>query len=196
MAYHGYSQNLFKLYSYFCVGTICVTLSFPFIFNPCLICQPDWSVWLHVIWFIPFIMLFHFGWASAMIAHLAMIPELSHIDSCRTTMNSLRYPRTSFVARFKTLPTFPRYGFTVLASLTLFGILLCFFSFGSDEQTFGPSDVSRFRVGSIFFYVWRCTVSICKLSVCGFYCRWHGSIRNISVLCIDKGAWTSVTSAE
>lgn len=77
-------------------GTICVTASFPFIFNKCLVWDKNrstewWSEWLMLAWFVPFIMVFQFGWAAVQISHLALIPELSKVDSSRTTMNSLRY---------------------------------------------------------------------------------------------------------
>ncbi|KAK6032878.1 transporter, major facilitator family protein [Ostertagia ostertagi] len=85
------------------------------------------SEWYKVLWFIPFIMLFQFGWASVQISHLALIPELSSIDSSRTTMNSLRY------------------SFTVIANLSVFMVLAWFLSQSTDHSQIGPYDFTHFQ---------------------------------------------------
>uniref|UniRef100_A0A914WRW1 Uncharacterized protein n=1 Tax=Plectus sambesii TaxID=2011161 RepID=A0A914WRW1_9BILA len=113
------------------IGTICVTVSFPFIFNKCLVWNKAqssewWSEWVMFAWFVPFIMIFQFGWAAVQISHLALIPELSKVDSSRTTMNSLRY------------------AFTVLANVAVFGLLALFLSSASTEVV-EPADLPSFR---------------------------------------------------
>ncbi|VDK63579.1 unnamed protein product, partial [Cylicostephanus goldi] len=113
--------------SWHIIGTIFVSISFPFIFNRCLFCSEDQSEWLKVLWFIPFIMVFQFGWASVQTSHLALIPELSSLDSSRTTMNSLRY------------------SFTVVANLSVFLVLARFLSENTHQSQIGPADFQHFR---------------------------------------------------
>ncbi|KAK6039539.1 hypothetical protein COOONC_22956 [Cooperia oncophora] len=113
--------------SWHMIGTFCVTLSFPFIFNRCFVCSDTGNEWYKVLWFVPFIMLFQFGWASVQISHLALIPELSSIDSSRTTMNSLRY------------------SFTVIANLSVFVVLAWFLSQSTDHSEIGPYDFTHFQ---------------------------------------------------
>ncbi|WKY16506.1 hypothetical protein Q1695_001284 [Nippostrongylus brasiliensis] len=131
--------------SWHIIGTVCVSLSFPFIFNRCLVCLDSESEWYKVLWFVPFIMVFQFGWASVQISHLALIPELSSIDSSRTSMNSIRY------------------AFTVLANLSVFVVLAWFLSQSTDHSQIGPYDFSHFQTAgftvvgvglfmSMFFY--------------------------------------------
>ncbi|VDM64030.1 unnamed protein product [Angiostrongylus costaricensis] len=113
--------------SWHMIGTVCVSLSFPFIFNRCFVCSDSGSVWYKVVWFTPFIMLFQFGWASVQISHLALLPELSSFDSTRTTMNSLRY------------------AFTVIANLSIFSVLAWFLSQSAGHTEIGPYDFTHFR---------------------------------------------------
>uniref|UniRef100_A0A914EFH2 Major facilitator superfamily domain-containing protein 12 n=1 Tax=Acrobeloides nanus TaxID=290746 RepID=A0A914EFH2_9BILA len=113
--------------SWHMIGTFCVALSFPFIFADCLFCQPSTHEWLRTLWFIPFIMVFQFGWASVQISHLALIPELSSVESSRTSMNSFRY------------------GFTVLANLVVFAFLYVFLNRSNVNDKIGPSDSIHFR---------------------------------------------------
>ncbi|KAJ1364417.1 hypothetical protein KIN20_024510 [Parelaphostrongylus tenuis] len=109
------------------IGTAFVSLSFPFIFNRCFVCSDSGSDWYKLVWFTPFIMLFQFGWASVQISHLALLPELSSIDSSRTTMNSLRYAST------------------VIANLSIFGVLAWFLSQNGGHGEIGPYDLTNFR---------------------------------------------------
>ncbi|GMT35144.1 hypothetical protein PFISCL1PPCAC_26441 [Pristionchus fissidentatus] len=132
--------------SWHAIGTILVTLSFPFIFNTCLLCDETTNEWWHVAWFIPFIALFQFGWASVQISHLALIPDLSHVDSTRRTMNSLRY------------------GGTVLANLAVFGLLLYLLgNCSSSEQMIDAHDLGHFRLAGFI------VVGVGLLSVLPFY---------------------------
>lgn len=119
-------QRFGRRISWHAIGTFFVTISFPFIFNKCLLCRDGGSEWWEFAWFVPFIMLFQFGWAAVQISHLALIPELSQNDSCRTTLNSLRY------------------SFTVLANLAVFAVLAAFLN--SDDSGGGvtPSDRTHF----------------------------------------------------
>ncbi|KAF8354115.1 hypothetical protein PRIPAC_95738 [Pristionchus pacificus] len=131
--------------SWHLIGTIFVTLSFPFIFNTCLVCDETTNQWMHVVWYIPFISLFQFGWASVQISHLALIPDLTHVDSSRRTMNSLRY------------------GGTVLANLAVFGLLLYLLGNCSSSDIIGAHDLNHFRLAGFI------VVGVGLLSCLPFY---------------------------
>jgi Na+/melibiose symporter-like transporter len=120
-----------NVYCKHCVlGTICVSLSFPFIFADCLLCHPQDSEWWKVLWFAPFIMIFQFGWAATQISHLALIPELSSDANKRVSMNSYRN------------------AFSVVANLSIFTCLYILLNFNNEEKTISPNDLKYFRVGS------------------------------------------------
>ncbi|XP_034853361.1 major facilitator superfamily domain-containing protein 12 isoform X1 [Mirounga leonina] len=84
------------------VGTICVLLSFPFIFSPCLGCGAATPEWAALLYYAPFIVIFQFGWAATQIAHLSLIPELATSDHEKVELTALRY------------------AFTVVASITVY----------------------------------------------------------------------------
>lgn len=77
----------------FCLstGTICVLLSFPFIFSPCLGCGAATPEWAALLYYGPFIVIFQFGWAATQIAHLSLIPELVTNDHEKVELTALRY---------------------------------------------------------------------------------------------------------
>ena len=72
------------------LGVCCVSLSFPFIFTKCLGCDKP-AEYAMVIYYVPFIVIFQFGWASTQISHLALIPELSECKIEKVTLNAIRY---------------------------------------------------------------------------------------------------------
>lgn len=71
------------------VGVLCVACSFPFVFNLCIHCEnaSDWAVF---IYYVPFVVIFQFGWASTQISHLSLIPELTEEESEKVTLNAIR----------------------------------------------------------------------------------------------------------
>lgn len=71
-------------------GTICVLLSFPFIFSPCLGCNATTPEWVALLYYGPFIVIFQFGWAATQIAHLSLIPELVTNDHEKVELTALR----------------------------------------------------------------------------------------------------------
>ncbi|XP_026336838.1 LOW QUALITY PROTEIN: major facilitator superfamily domain-containing protein 12 [Ursus americanus] len=85
------------------VGTVCVLLSFPFIFSPCLGCGAATPEWAALLYYGPFIVIFQFGWAATQIAHLSLIPELATNDHEKVELTALRY------------------AFTVVANITVYG---------------------------------------------------------------------------
>ncbi|EDO34621.1 predicted protein [Nematostella vectensis] len=72
------------------IGVLCVTLTFPFIFNLCITCENS-STWALFVYYTPFIIIFQFGWASTQISHLSLIPELTSDEHAKTTLNTIRY---------------------------------------------------------------------------------------------------------
>ena len=70
-------------------GTVCVTISFPFIFNRCLGCT-DSSSLVKFFYYTAFCMVFGFGWGSTQIGHLSLIPEIIKRESERVELSALR----------------------------------------------------------------------------------------------------------
>ncbi|KFZ52697.1 Major facilitator superfamily domain-containing protein 12, partial [Antrostomus carolinensis] len=75
-------------------GTTCVLVSFPFIFNPCLGCKENTPQWAAFIYYLPFIIIFQFGWAATQISHLSLIPELVTSDHEKVELTAFRYAFT------------------------------------------------------------------------------------------------------
>ncbi|XP_031460567.1 major facilitator superfamily domain-containing protein 12 isoform X1 [Phasianus colchicus] len=117
--------------SWHLAGTTCVLLSFPFIFNPCLGCKEGTPQWAAFIYYLPFIIIFQFGWAATQISHLSLIPELVTSDHEKVELTAFRY------------------AFTVMANITVYGLawLLLNLQVDQPEQTehLGIQDVSVFR---------------------------------------------------
>ncbi|NXJ81502.1 MFS12 protein, partial [Trogon melanurus] len=112
-------------------GTTCVLVSFPFIFNPCLGCSDDTPQWAAFIYYLPFIIIFQFGWAATQVSHLSLIPEL-------VTSAHEKVELTAF-----------RYAFTVMANITVYGLAWLLLNFQVDEpdrtEHLGIQDVPIFR---------------------------------------------------
>ncbi|XP_031205177.1 major facilitator superfamily domain-containing protein 12 isoform X2 [Mastomys coucha] len=122
-------------------GTVCVLLSFPFIFSPCLGCTGATPEWAALLYYAPFIVIFQFGWAATQIAHLSLIPELVTSDHEKVELTALRY------------------AFTVVANITVYGaawLLLHLQGSAHGEQDItvgdqlGVQDVPVFRVGMLY----------------------------------------------
>ncbi|XP_055722035.1 major facilitator superfamily domain-containing protein 12-like isoform X2 [Salvelinus fontinalis] len=116
------------------VGTVSVLMSFAFIFNQCVGCDQYTSQWVSLTYFIPFIIIFQFGWAATQISHLSLIPELVSCEHAKVELTAYRY------------------AFTVMANITVYAVayLLFHFQTGSDEdpsltETLGPIDIPIFR---------------------------------------------------
>uniref|UniRef100_A0A0N5APS2 Major facilitator superfamily domain-containing protein 12 n=1 Tax=Syphacia muris TaxID=451379 RepID=A0A0N5APS2_9BILA len=88
-------KNFGRRISWHLIGTIFVTLSFPFIFNNSLLSVNAADIW-KICWYSSFIVIFQFGWAAVQISHLALIPELCTDSSFRNTLGSLRYFNIEF----------------------------------------------------------------------------------------------------
>ncbi|RWS12157.1 major facilitator superfamily domain-containing protein 12-like protein [Dinothrombium tinctorium] len=75
------------------LGTVCVLLSFPLIFNICIGCSNSHD-YAKMIYYSSFIIIFQFGWASVQISHLSLIPDLTPISCERIELNAFRYAFT------------------------------------------------------------------------------------------------------
>ncbi|XP_041059690.1 major facilitator superfamily domain-containing protein 12a isoform X1 [Carcharodon carcharias] len=116
------------------IGSISVLLSFPFIFNPPVGSREDIPQWAELIYFVPFIVIFQFGWAATQISHLSLIPELATNDHERVELTAFRN------------------AFTVVANITIYGIAWLLFHFQAEQSAdpdidshLGRQDVPLFR---------------------------------------------------
>ncbi|XP_030220180.1 major facilitator superfamily domain-containing protein 12 [Gadus morhua] len=129
------------------VGTVSVVLSFAFVFNQCLGCDAATPQWVSLLYFLPFIVVFQFGWAATQISHLALIPELVSCKHAKVELTAYRY------------------ALTVVANMAVYSIAFLLFHFqaGEDDDpalidSLGPMDIPVFRnlslivlaVGSVF----------------------------------------------
>ncbi|XP_073346762.1 major facilitator superfamily domain-containing protein 12-like [Pagrus major] len=138
--------NYGKRKTWHLVGTVSVLLSFAFIFNQCLGCSTDTPQWASLTYFVPFIIVFQFGWAATQISHLSLIPELVTCEHAKVELTAYRY------------------AFTVIANITVYAVayLLFHVQAGGDDDplsdALGPADVQIFRnlalivlgIGAIF----------------------------------------------
>lgn len=140
--------------SWHLLGSMCVIMSFPMIFNPCIFGE-DITIPYQMVYFSIFIIIFQFGWAAVQISHLSLIPDLTPSSNERIGLNSLRY------------------SFTVASSITVYIITWLVLSLNDSTSSqehslhinrnlgksqIGPDDAPRFRIlvlsimglGSIF----------------------------------------------
>ncbi|KAJ0059312.1 hypothetical protein NL108_015498, partial [Boleophthalmus pectinirostris] len=121
--------NYGKRKTWHLVGCLSVALSFSFIFNQCLGCSPQTPQWASVLYFVPFIIVFQFGWAAVQISHLSLIPELVRCEHAKVELTAYRY------------------AFTVMANITVYALayLLFHMQSGEDMDALGPVDIPVFR---------------------------------------------------
>ncbi|XP_014832041.1 PREDICTED: major facilitator superfamily domain-containing protein 12 [Poecilia mexicana] len=121
--------NYGKRKTWHLVGTLSVVVSFAFIFNRCLACDPNTPQWASLIYFAPFIIIFQFGWAATQISHLSLIPELVTCEHAKVELTAYRY------------------AFTVIANITVYALAYLLFhgQAGEDEDSLGPADTNIFR---------------------------------------------------
>ncbi|XP_031730805.1 major facilitator superfamily domain-containing protein 12-like, partial [Anarrhichthys ocellatus] len=125
--------NYGKRKTWHLVGTLSVMLSFAFIFNQCLGCGSLTPQWASLTYFIPFIIVFQFGWAATQISHLSLIPELVTCEHARVELTAYRY------------------AFTVIANITVYAVAYLLFHIQAREDDdplsdmLGPQDIHVFR---------------------------------------------------
>ena len=111
--------------SWHLVGLVCVLLSFPFIFLPCIDCS-DSDEWAQLIYYSAFAVVFQFGWASMQISHLALIPGLTSCQNERTGLTAIRY------------------SMTVVSNIAVYLIAWAFFGMSGNAHL-SPEDAGSFR---------------------------------------------------
>ncbi|XP_032388174.1 major facilitator superfamily domain-containing protein 12 [Etheostoma spectabile] len=125
--------NYGKRKTWHLVGTLSVVISFAFIFNQCVGCDPLTPQWASLTYFIPFIVVFQFGWAATQISHLSLIPELVTCEHDKVELTAYRY------------------AFTVIANITVYAVAYLLFHFQAGEHNdplsdgLGPADIPVFR---------------------------------------------------
>ncbi|XP_028284264.1 major facilitator superfamily domain-containing protein 12-like [Parambassis ranga] len=125
--------NYGKRKTWHLVGSLSVVLSFAFIFNQCLGCNVLTPQWVSLTYFVPFIIIFQFGWAATQISHLSLIPELVSCEHAKVELTAYRY------------------AFTVIANITVYAVAyLLFHVQGGDDDdpvddALGPADIPVFR---------------------------------------------------
>ncbi|KAL6104737.1 mfsd12 [Pungitius sinensis] len=125
--------NYGKRKTWHLVGTLSVLLSFAFIFNQCPGCGSATPQWASLTYFIPFIVVFQFGWAATQISHLSLIPELVTCEHAKVELTAYRY------------------AFTVIANITVYAVAYLLFHFQAEHDddplsdALGPQDVHIFR---------------------------------------------------
>ncbi|KAI1891607.1 hypothetical protein AGOR_G00145530 [Albula goreensis] len=105
-----------KRKSWHLVGTVSVLVSFLFIFNPCPGCNEVTPQWAGLTYYIPFIVIFQFGWAATQISHLSLIPELVSSDHAKVELTAYRY------------------AFTVMANITVYAVAWLLFHYNSGDM--------------------------------------------------------------
>ncbi|XP_012251530.2 major facilitator superfamily domain-containing protein 12-like [Athalia rosae] len=110
------------------LGTVCILVSFPFIFSPCINCEGSHQ-WAQVIYYSGFVIIFQFGWAAVQISHLSLIPDLTPTEHERTELTAIRYSFTVFA--------------NVLVYCIIWGVLHV--TSGTADSQIGPKDVHHFQ---------------------------------------------------
>lgn len=115
-----------KRKSWHLIGTILVTVSFPFLFLKCIGCEMA-DDWAQFVYYAPFVAIFQIGWASTQIAHLALVNEISFDESERVGLNAYRN------------------AFTLLSSVVVYGIAWGLFGLDKSDE-FRDSDALQFMI--------------------------------------------------
>ncbi|PKU30726.1 major facilitator superfamily hypothetical protein [Limosa lapponica baueri] len=93
---------------------------------------PIRTQWAAFIYYLPFIVIFQFGWAATQISHLSLIPELVTSDHEKVELTAFRY------------------AFTVMANITVYGLAWLLLNFQVDQpdrtEHLGIQDVPIFRL--------------------------------------------------
>ncbi|GFU25940.1 major facilitator superfamily domain-containing protein 12 [Nephila pilipes] len=109
------------------VGTLCVLMSFPFLFMECVSCSNS-SQNAKFLYYGAFIVIFQFGWAAVQVSHLSLIPDLTPLSCERVELNSYRY------------------AMTVLSNICTYVALLIIFGVSDEgEKHTSPKDLPIFK---------------------------------------------------
>lgn len=167
--------NYGKRKSWHLVGSFCVAVAFIFVFHSCFGCTVSTSLWAKFIYYVPFLFLSQFGWASVQISHLALIPELTSDEHERVELNTIRY------------------SFTVISNITVFVIMWLLLKFSDTghpmhplSTSLGPDDLHQFQM---LVYI--------VVAIGGVFCFiFHIGTKEKSTRPTQKGLETSQTSLQ
>ena len=118
-------------------GFILVGVSFSFVFNKCLLCNPSTDEIWTVVYYTPLIAAFQIGWASMQVNHLALIQTIASQESCQRTLSTSRLAAS------------------VLANLAVFSVLYLNFRMEGGDDTISPADLFHFRVCFMFLIFYQ-----------------------------------------
>ena len=127
LSHHNSSHEPAKRYgrkAWIMCGMLCVAVSFPFIFHTDIFNST--SLTAKVLYFTFFVIIFQFSWATTQVSHLALVPELTPVDSERVYLNSLRSC------------------FTILCNITVYCLAFLLLHTQSIDSNLGPSDQNSF----------------------------------------------------
>ncbi|XP_075944391.1 major facilitator superfamily domain-containing protein 12 isoform X3 [Anarhichas minor] len=106
-------------------GTVCVVVSFPFLFNRCLACNDNAPPQAQMLYYIPFVLIFQLGWAATQISHLSLIPELVSSESDKLELTAYRH------------------AFTVVANITVYTVAWLLFQSQHNVDPSIPDSLGR-----------------------------------------------------
>ncbi|GFS26298.1 major facilitator superfamily domain containing 12a [Elysia marginata] len=113
------------------VGTFSVMASFVFLFSECITCSHAPNI-AQFVYYVPFVIIFQFGWAATQISHLSYSSDITPYKHERVTLQSVRN------------------SFTVIANLSVYGLLTLLFYLGKSDSAdnsdnISPDDAPKFR---------------------------------------------------
>ena len=85
------------------MGSVGMSLVWPFMFSPCLICKPDSAPWVAVAYYSSFAALFSVCWPMVEISHLSLMPVIARRSEDAVVLSALRlvfFFFSHFVKRF------------------------------------------------------------------------------------------------
>ncbi|XP_031715185.1 major facilitator superfamily domain-containing protein 12 [Anarrhichthys ocellatus] len=106
-------------------GTVCVVVSFPFLFNRCLACNDNAPPQAQMLYYTPFVLIFQLGWAATQISHLSLIPELVSSESDKVELTAYRH------------------AFTVVANITVYTVAWLLFQSQHNVDPSIPDSLGR-----------------------------------------------------
>lgn len=115
--------------SWHLTGTICVLVSFPFIFIHCLGCYHS-SELAQVLYYSGFVIIFQIGWAAVQVAHMALSNDITDDEHERTDLMAYRNAATVF------------------SNTVVYAITWLVLGVSGNEQAgdrIGPEDLFKFR---------------------------------------------------
>ena len=91
---YGCDRTKLKIYGkrkfWHLIGSTCVTISFPFIFNLIVTGHDGVSSSFKMAYYAAFVIIFQFGWGAGQISHLSLIPTIIKKPSENVELNAIR----------------------------------------------------------------------------------------------------------